>query len=351
MNPLKLFITPRFFSPDDLHAYRKAQLLNFLLLFGLVMLFRSTIRNFIYMGDNVELVVGIVWCVVIALAYYQFKVKYRLGFPSWVGSMSLAWVIGDLAYHNPVLAAPLLLLVPLISFSLIGIVWGSVLSVSFSIFIIGNLALNTPEVGAGTPNAFIYNHVMALLLGGGAACYLEVGKKKVINKLRDSATKDELTRCWNRYIFLQSLDSEILGAQRLNTTFTLAIFDLDHFKKVNDKYGHTAGDVVLKEFAALINESIRKTDTLARWGGEEFVLLLPSTSANEATNICEGIRHKVRTNQFSFGDLVTTSVGLTAYESNISTKDLIRRADSALYEAKRQGRDCSRAWQAALETE
>ncbi|MEZ9785812.1 hypothetical protein BCS96_04885 [Vibrio breoganii] len=350
MSPVRLFSTPRVFSRDDLHAYRRAKLLNFWLLIGFLFLARSTARNFIYIGTSLELTVGILWCVLIAVAYYLFRVKHRLEFPAWVGSLSVAWIVGDLSYHNPILAAPLLLLVPLISFSLVGVISGVALSGMFSVFIIGNLVLNPPDVGSATPNAFIYNHLIALILGGGAACYLELGKQKVINTLHDSATKDELTNCWNRYVFLQSLDTETSNAQRLNTPFTLVIYDIDHFKKINDKYGHTTGDLVLKEFVEVINKGIRNTDVLARWGGEEFVLLLPRTKINEALNICERISEQIRAHNFSIDDSVTTSVGLTAYENDVPSKELIQRADIALYEAKHQGRDCIKVWKPEFET-
>jgi diguanylate cyclase (GGDEF)-like protein len=351
MNPLKLFSTPPFYSTDDLHAYRKAQLLNFWLLFGFLMLVRSTARNFIYQDNLIDLVIGVSWCTVIALAYYQFKIKHRIYFPAWIGSLSVAWIIGSLAYHSPTLAAPLLLLVPLVSFSLIGIVWGAILSVSFSIFIIVNLILNPGEIGSLTPNAFLYNHMMALILGGGAACYLELGKQKVIDELHDSASRDELTKCWNRNAFLQCLNSEIKKATHLQTDFALVIIDIDNFKNINDTYGHNAGDDVLKEIVNVITTCIRRSDTFARWGGDEFVMLLPGANDHDANSMCEEISKKITTLHFLFSDAITTSVsmGLTTNQANISPKDLMQRADRALYEAKRQGRDCIRIWDQTLE--
>ena len=346
MNILKLLSTPVVFSPNDLHLYRKAQLLNFLLLFSLLTLSLSTQRNYSYyllngasLREYIPVYIKMAWCVILLMSYYLFKVKHYITMPAWVSSLCVIWVVGELVNHNPTLAAPLILLVPIMVFSLIGILWGGLVYLAFACYTLFLVAYDGHVVGALNPNALFYNYFYALLLGGGAACFLEVGKLEVIDKLHNFATRDALTQCWNRNIFLQSLDSEILKARRLQKNFSLVMFDIDYFKRVNDTYGHQTGDIVLKEFVNIINHNIRDTDIFARWGGEEFTLLLPGADIASAVKKVESILMKLRKHQFVDIGNVTCSAGLTGYTEKMPAKDLLHNADIALYKAKKLGRD------------
>ena len=168
-------------------------------------------------------------------------------------------------------------------------------------------------------------------------------------RLQELATTDELTGLWNRRRFFEVLRREFHRVRRHGTDLALAMFDLDHFKVVNDTYGHTFGDRVLVEVAKAVLLEVRETDVAARYGGEEFVVLMPSTSSEEAMSAVERIRKRVAQRYISDGKhavRVTLSAGVSAAEAQgTSTPEaLLRLADEALYAAKHAGRDCVRTW-------
>ncbi len=156
--------------------------------------------------------------------------------------------------------------------------------------------------------------------------------------------RDPLTHVLNRRGLRQALDREMSRHTEPETTLTLAMLDLDHFKQLNDTYGHASGDAVLIGLAELLRELLRETDTLARIGGEEFVLLLPHTGEAEAMVLLERLRHEMEsyTEADENGVIhVTASFGATCMngDSFSSASDLLRQADLALYRAKQQGRN------------
>ena len=126
------------------------------------------------------------------------------------------------------------------------------------------------------------------------------------------------------------------------TPTSCLLIDIDHFKKINDKYGHRSGDLVLKEVSRIIHQSVREIDVLARWGGEEFIVLLPETSSEDAVEIAKRILTSVSHHIFSsFSEQVTVSIGLSSIPSKSidSAEKLIHVADVALYKAKANGRN------------
>ncbi len=161
-------------------------------------------------------------------------------------------------------------------------------------------------------------------------------------KLR--ADHDALTRIYNRHTFDERLVYELKRRQRYGHELSLLMVDLDHFKNVNDTYGHKAGDMVLKEMGRILRSALRSTDLAARYGGEEFVVLLPHTSEADAHMLAERIRSRVQKAAFSFEDRdfsVTASIGVASLESGCFSRDedLLLKADKALYEAKHNGRN------------
>ncbi|HZJ99189.1 MAG TPA: GGDEF domain-containing protein, partial [Tissierellaceae bacterium] len=116
-------------------------------------------------------------------------------------------------------------------------------------------------------------------------------------------------------------------------------FDIDDFKRINDKYGHIVGDSVIKNIAEIISKSIRDTDIFARWGGDEFVILLPNTDIQQAKEIAERMRKYIRDNLYEMEENITCSFGLASYEKNDTTQSLLRKADDLLFKAKTKGKD------------
>jgi diguanylate cyclase (GGDEF)-like protein/PAS domain S-box-containing protein len=164
-------------------------------------------------------------------------------------------------------------------------------------------------------------------------------RKKLEENLRNLATIDQLTGVYNRYAFERFLEKEINRAERYGTKFAVIMFDIDNFKQINDIYGHQAGDKALKEIVQVVKEHIRKADIFARWGGEEFMILVPIKNKSDAYKIAEKIRKTVEDHNFRNIKHLTISIGISFYKEGDSIKSLIRRADTALYEAKKTGKN------------
>jgi diguanylate cyclase (GGDEF)-like protein len=176
--------------------------------------------------------------------------------------------------------------------------------------------------------------------------YLPAGEIEtmMIGDLSLAAHTDPMTKIFNKGYLLEALDSEFKRARALHTDFCAIYFDLDHFKKVNDTYGHDAGDYVLKEVTHLVKTTqIRPKDVFARFGGEEFVILLGNTNLKDATQLAERIRASVEGHIFIYEGKrlpVTSSVGVAELRADMENGNaLLKTADKALYAAKQGGRN------------
>ncbi len=168
-------------------------------------------------------------------------------------------------------------------------------------------------------------------------------QEQVLEKLSKDASTDFLTQVFNRGAFDRRLIEEFARYKRYGQIFSLVLFDLDHFKEINDNFGHLAGDRVLKAVALLINEEKRVADFLARYGGEEFALILPGIDKETARTVAEKFRRKIEVTTFKFENYninLTVSAGVTDVktEDEVPT-DVVKRADEALYQAKSEGRN------------
>jgi len=195
--------------------------------------------------------------------------------------------------------------------------------------------------------------------------HLQERLREMQKKLEEQSMTDSLTGLKNRRFFDERLNEEFRRAQRYGDYLSLIMIDLDHFKEVNDRFGHPAGDAVLREGALLIRASIRDPDICARYGGEEFAVILPKTHMSGALAVAERIWRELGAKQYVIspsgpvppgtdaaatrGVQVTASIGIAFYPSkDISSGDLlVRFADQALYEAKRAGRNTICLYQAA----
>ncbi|KLV07180.1 diguanylate cyclase [Photobacterium aquae] len=158
-------------------------------------------------------------------------------------------------------------------------------------------------------------------------------------KFEELAFTDNLTGTQNRHA-VDSWLSEILDFSRLNChSFSIIYIDIDHFKRINDQFGHHCGDEVLKEFGRVLNLRARKTDVVVRWGGEEFIIFCPATNLRSAQEFAEQLRNIVEHYHWSLGTTITCSLGVAEYRIDESVDEFISRADSALYLAKEQGRN------------
>jgi diguanylate cyclase len=166
---------------------------------------------------------------------------------------------------------------------------------------------------------------------------------RALAQLQAIATRDELTGLPNRRQMQALMDQELLRALRHHHDFCIAVIDLDHFKQVNDEHGHAAGDAVLRAFAGAAQAAMRATDVMARWGGEEFVVLLPDTAMPPALGGMERLRQQIAGLSIDLGDgrqsSVTVSIGLTGHRRGDSLAQTLERADRLLYRAKAEGRN------------
>lgn len=160
--------------------------------------------------------------------------------------------------------------------------------------------------------------------------------------IEEIAVRDPLTGIYNRRYVMERLSEELGRSKRGSHEFCCFIMDIDHFKPVNDKYGHLFGDEVLVEVVEMVTRVLRSYDVFGRFGGEEFIVLTPGLGVEESLALAERIRHAVKEANVN-GIRVTISIGVSCYRQGDDTfDDIIRRADDAMYRAKREGRDCVR---------
>ncbi|NPA32301.1 MAG: GGDEF domain-containing protein [Aquificae bacterium] len=157
------------------------------------------------------------------------------------------------------------------------------------------------------------------------------------------ALTDPLTNLYNRRVFLEVAEKELSRAKRVGSPFSILLLDIDDFKRINDTYGHDVGDVVLKRVSETLRRNVRKMDLVARWGGEEFIVMLPHTNLQNAYKVAEKLRRLVENLRVKLpgGEEinVSVSVGVSAFKGHKRLEDIIKEADLALYEAKRKGKN------------
>lgn len=198
--------------------------------------------------------------------------------------------------------------------------------------------IGTMSVTSKRASAFGKDHEELLLHLGGAIV------RDIENaRLYRLSITDSLTKAYNRQYLFQRLPAEVERARRYGEPLSVLLFDVDHFKKLNDRYGHLAGDFVLKEIVRIGQTMIREVDALVRYGGEEFLLILPNTGEAGAAEVAERLRATVEKTEFLFSDQklkITLSAGVAQFQSASQTDEaLLRAADERLYQAKTGGRN------------
>lgn len=183
-----------------------------------------------------------------------------------------------------------------------------------------------------------------LLLLAGMVIYIkQVGLKRQLEAAYREAERlavtDKLTDVYNRHRLDQVLQEETAKAERYGDVFGVLILDIDHFKRINDRYGHRTGDIVLRAFVDVLRSQCRTTDILGRWGGEEFLIIVPHADKATLLAFAEKLRAAIEATSFGEVEQVTTSIGASIHQQGDNPDTLIKRADDALYEAKRQGRN------------
>jgi diguanylate cyclase len=194
----------------------------------------------------------------------------------------------------------------------------------------------------------LYGVVLALgliwfALVGGYISKLRDKLRQSLKIIQEMAIHDELTGVFNRHHLNDVLEADKARCIRSGEDFSICILDIDYFKRVNDTFGHMAGDRVLKHFAAEIKKTLRTIDSFGRFGGEEFLLILPRTNIEQARLCAERVRRmteELAFPEFDRGFSITSSFGIAQYRAGEDLKEVLSRADTALYRAKNAGRNC-----------
>ncbi len=155
-------------------------------------------------------------------------------------------------------------------------------------------------------------------------------------------TVDGLTELHNKRFFNEAMEKEVARCKRYDRGFSLVLFDIDHFKKINDTYGHLAGDAVLRQLGVLVRQKLRHTDIPARTGGEEFAIIVPEVGLDGTHQLADKLRRSIESTAFRFEGTtipVTVSLGVAEWQQDQAPEDLVKIADERLYEAKRGGRN------------
>jgi diguanylate cyclase (GGDEF)-like protein len=213
-----------------------------------------------------------------------------------------------------------------------------------AIHVIIILSFNTLFIISFFVGSLIFT-ISTFIIASSSMIYSVCRFRAVVNQLIDdrrgwqlAATYDSLTGALNRGIFIQRLVKEVHRSQRYGEPMSFIMFDIDHFKHVNDTYGHTAGDRALIKIARQIKQSIRSIDSIGRLGGEEFGILLPNTGIESATHTAERLRKEIES--LSFDEFnITISLGVTSLKDDDNIDKIYERADVALFESKDGGRN------------
>jgi diguanylate cyclase (GGDEF)-like protein len=163
-----------------------------------------------------------------------------------------------------------------------------------------------------------------------------------LEQVKEDSKNDFLTKLYNRRALDEQFTLKEAEFKRYNIDYTVVMFDLDHFKAINDTYGHDAGDIVLSAFAKILKKEAREVDIVGRFGGEEFMVILTQTSTDGAKIFANKVRQSVEKTKFIYKDIridVTVSAGISQRSNNFNLDSLIKSADNALYEAKKSGRN------------
>ena len=222
--------------------------------------------------------------------------------------------------------------------------WITIISVLLSVAIAKLVSILTPG------DSVKFNFALAIIVPSLIAppfgyifmsLYFEL--EKVREEVHGLAITDELTRIFNRRHFMKLANHELERAKRYRHTLSIIIFDIDNFKSVNDNYGHLCGDAVLREISSTCQSILRQCDVFARFGGEEFILLLPETDSASVLKVTNRLCQLVANHVVEYKDAqiqVTISAGVTTFDPATDTLDnLLNRADQALYQAKRLGKN------------
>ncbi len=240
-----------------------------------------------------------------------------------------------------------LAVIPPVAYALLGGRWGLLLSAAFLLGVFSFISV-TEATWSDAPftidsllNIIIATTALIILLR-----YIEQTRSDAFHflhqhseRLKSIAVTDPLTGLFNRVQLDHDLNHSLVKARQSDSGFSIMLIDIDHFKRVNDTYGHQVGDIVLVELAQILRTRIRSTDVAGRWGGEEFLVLVPNSTSQQCVKHAEIMREAIAHFSFHDGIRITASFGVASFRNGDDSESLIERVDKALYQAKAEGRN------------
>jgi diguanylate cyclase (GGDEF)-like protein len=337
------------FSPGHLE-FRRAYLINTILVAMSALFLFFSFLNLVFFRQYEVAIVLTAGALLAALALLQFHLGGRIMLAAIVTVLIeivvLAGVLVQLGHRQ--YALYWVTVIPLSSNFLLGRKLGRIVTAIVFAFLAAFVAFHYGEWASdGFSVESLANVALALCCLTLMVNYYEQSRseadaaieQKNLELERLSVT-DKLTGIFNRNKLDDVLSYELSNAARYDRTFSLILGDIDHFKAVNDRFGHITGDAVLKDFGVLLRSSCRCIDTVGRWGGEEFLIICPETKIDGAWGLAERIRRIVADHPFPISKRVTISFGVAEYRRGDDAAALLKRADEALYAAKNRGRNC-----------
>ena len=336
------------YSPSD-PDYRRVHLLNYMLVVSIIVFTVFTILNIFIFTSIYLVILNIVAVIISCSVLFYFHKLQKLETTALITISFL--ILTLLIYFNikeyEDYALYWIAVVPPVAYFLLGKKKGRIITLTFlgyMTFFILNRFQGWVQESFTTDS--IYNIIIASLVIKLVISYYELSREEAFIALKSKndeltklSTHDTLTGLYNRFKLDQVLDYEVNRGIRSNESFSVILGDLDRFKFINDTYGHLKGDYILVKIAGIIKDSCRQTDTVGRWGGEEFLIICPNTNLRGAVTLAEKIRSKIENYQFEGIEQVTISLGVTSYSTGDTIEMIIKNADRALYNAKENSRN------------
>nr|WP_136250402.1 GGDEF domain-containing protein [Ningiella ruwaisensis] len=345
---MKLWSAPFTELSIEHKGYWRARLVSCILLIACALFFVLFCINALYFKDlDVSIIDGIGFIAASGI-YVLFRRKPNIEYACWATTlmvvvllMSFVVLVGG--YSHSLFWATL---IPPIAFFLVGSKWGTLISViCFSICIFVVYQQVESQQTATFKTGALLNVIEVCIAHIFLFRFYEHSRASAYKQLRDRneeisalAEIDKLTQLYNREKLDSALNALAKHSAKHRQPLSLMILDIDHFKKINDEHGHLEGDKVLSELALKLKAKMRQDDLLARWGGEEFVILLKNTPLNIASELAERLRVETSA-QAIVSKKLTLSIGVGEFNPPESTEQFLSRVDGALYKAKEQGRD------------
>lgn len=335
-------MTSSIYNKDLATTYR-IMLLNTFLIFGTLFMGLTLIYRLFHPLDWIFIFIDICTSLSFALSFFWLRKTKNIKQISTLSSLIIIVFMLIFVHANKTTSLGIVwtYMIPIYVIFLNGYKKGGVLSTIFYLGVVC-IFIFDGDSSRGWDTLSIVRYAMTSLILVSICLAYDYVFTKFQERLREQSRTDVLTGLNNRRSLDDILAIEVEKQKRDFTGLSFSIFDIDDFKNVNDRFGHLVGDKVLKEFAQIINSNIRPNDIAGRWGGEEFCLILPNTSLNEAIILLERLRQSISYYDFGIEENLTCSFGVSILTKNFNLNELIKDADILLYKAKKSGKNVVR---------